>query len=120
MTGAGVDLRNSEAAPKPTLMFYNFQTRLLTPVLQLEDPAPTAPNLALRAMGGHCGLPSGEPGIVPLRWRRTSSKRHTLPRRECRSRDSNSRRVAKYLSRNGSRVRIPQSLVDRCREQASA
>jgi hypothetical protein len=29
--------RLSEAAPKPTLMFYNFQTHLLTPVLQLEE-----------------------------------------------------------------------------------
>jgi Tol biopolymer transport system component/DNA-binding winged helix-turn-helix (wHTH) protein len=46
VTDAGLYLVNSEAAPKPTLMFYNFQTRLLTPVLQLEDPSPTAPNLA--------------------------------------------------------------------------
>ena len=36
VTDAGIYLLNSEAAPKPTIMFYNFQTRLLTPVLQLE------------------------------------------------------------------------------------
>ena len=46
VTDAGLYLLNSEAATKPTLMFYNFQTHLLTPVLQLEDPSPTAPNLA--------------------------------------------------------------------------
>jgi Tol biopolymer transport system component len=46
VTDAGLYLLNSEASPKPTLMFYNFQTRLLTPVLQLEDPAPAAANLA--------------------------------------------------------------------------
>jgi Tol biopolymer transport system component/DNA-binding winged helix-turn-helix (wHTH) protein len=46
VTDAGLYLLDSEAASKPTLMFYNFQTRLLTPVLQLEDPHPTASNLA--------------------------------------------------------------------------
>jgi WD40-like Beta Propeller Repeat len=45
VTDAGLYLLNSEASPKPTLMFYNFQTRLLTPVLQLEDPSPGAANL---------------------------------------------------------------------------
>jgi Tol biopolymer transport system component/DNA-binding winged helix-turn-helix (wHTH) protein len=45
VTDAGLYLLNSEAAPKSTLMFYNFQTRLLTPVLQLEED-PGAPNLA--------------------------------------------------------------------------
>lgn len=46
VTDAGLYLLNSEAAPKPTLMFYNFQTRLLTRVLQLQGPSPGAPNLA--------------------------------------------------------------------------
>ena len=46
VTDTGLYLLNSEAAPKPTLMFYNFQTRLLTPVLQLEDSFPSAVNLA--------------------------------------------------------------------------
>jgi Tol biopolymer transport system component/DNA-binding winged helix-turn-helix (wHTH) protein len=46
VTDTGIYLLDSEAAPKPTLMFYNFQTRLLTPVLQLEYPAPAASNLA--------------------------------------------------------------------------
>lgn len=46
VTDAGLYLLNSEAAPKPTLMFYNFQMHLLTTVLQLEGPSPGAPNLA--------------------------------------------------------------------------
>src|SRR6266851_6624993 len=46
VTDAGLYLLNSEAAPKPTLMFYNFQTHVLTPVLQLEGSFPSAPNLA--------------------------------------------------------------------------
>jgi len=46
VTDSGLYLLNSEAVPKPTLMFYNFQTRLFTPVLQLEDLSPGAPNLA--------------------------------------------------------------------------
>jgi hypothetical protein len=106
VTDAGLYLLNSEAAPKPTIMFYNFQTHLLTPVLQLgENPVPLMAISQPRATGGQYSLPR-ETGIAPSRWRRTSSRRHTLPRRECRSRDSNSRRVAKYLSRNGGRVRI--------------
>jgi Tol biopolymer transport system component len=47
VTDAGLYLLNSEAAPKPTIMFYNFQTKLLTPVLQLgENPVPLTSNLA--------------------------------------------------------------------------
>jgi len=46
VTDAGLYLLNSEAAPKPTIMYYDFKTRLLTPVLQLEKPAPAAENLA--------------------------------------------------------------------------
>jgi Tol biopolymer transport system component len=46
VTDAGLYLLNSEAAPKPTLMFYNFQTHLLTPVLQLQGASAGAPNLA--------------------------------------------------------------------------
>ena len=46
VTDAGIYLLNSDAAPKPTIMFYNFQTKLLTPVLQLENPVPWLANLA--------------------------------------------------------------------------
>jgi hypothetical protein len=47
VTDAGLYLLNSESAPKPSLMFYKFQTRRLTTVLQLESsPSPGAPNLA--------------------------------------------------------------------------
>jgi Tol biopolymer transport system component/DNA-binding winged helix-turn-helix (wHTH) protein len=46
VTEAGIYLLDSDAAPKPTIMFYNLQTRLLTPVLQLEDPVPWGANLA--------------------------------------------------------------------------
>ncbi len=40
VTDAGIYLLDSDAARKPTIMFYSFQTRLLTPVLQLEYPGP--------------------------------------------------------------------------------
>jgi Tol biopolymer transport system component len=46
VTDAGLYLLNSESAPKPTLMFYEFQTRRLTPVLQLENSIPGEANLA--------------------------------------------------------------------------
>jgi len=46
VTDAGLYLLDSDAAPKPTIMFYSVQTRLLTPVLQLEYPAPWTANLA--------------------------------------------------------------------------
>jgi len=46
VTDAGIYLLDSDAAPKPTIMFYSFQTRLLTPVLQLEYPNPWMANLA--------------------------------------------------------------------------
>jgi hypothetical protein len=47
VTDSGIYLLDSDAAPKPAIMFYNFQTRLLTPVLQLEeDPVPWMANLA--------------------------------------------------------------------------
>jgi len=47
VTDAGIYLLNSDAAPRPTIMFYNFQTKLLTPVLQLgENPVPWMANLA--------------------------------------------------------------------------
>jgi Tol biopolymer transport system component len=47
VTDTGVYLVDSEAVPKPTIMFYNFQTHLLTPVLQLgENPVPSTANLA--------------------------------------------------------------------------
>lgn len=47
VTDAGIYFVNSDAMPKPTIMFYNFQTRESTPVLQLEqDPVPLTANLA--------------------------------------------------------------------------
>ena len=47
MTDTRIYLVDSEAVPKPTIMFYNFQTHLLTPVLQLgENPVPLTANLA--------------------------------------------------------------------------
>ena len=46
VTDTGIYLLNSDAAPKPTIMYYDFKTNLLTPVLQLEKPAPAAENLA--------------------------------------------------------------------------
>ena len=46
MTDAGIYLLDSDAAPKPNIMFYSFQTRLLTPVLQLHYPVPWVENLA--------------------------------------------------------------------------
>jgi hypothetical protein len=43
----GIYLLDSEAVPKPPIMFYNFQTKLLTPVRQLEeDPFRWVANLA--------------------------------------------------------------------------
>jgi Tol biopolymer transport system component/DNA-binding winged helix-turn-helix (wHTH) protein len=47
VTDTGIYLLDSDAAPKPTIMFYNFRTKLLTPVLQLgENPVPWTANLA--------------------------------------------------------------------------
>ena len=47
VTDTGIYLLDSEAAPKPTIMFYSFQTRLLRPVLRLdENPVPWMANLA--------------------------------------------------------------------------
>jgi hypothetical protein len=47
VTDAGIYLLDSDAASKPTIVFYNPQTRLITPVLQLEeDPVPWMANLA--------------------------------------------------------------------------
>ena len=47
VTDTGIYLLDSHAAPKPAIMFYNFQTKRLTPVLQLEDlPVSWTANLA--------------------------------------------------------------------------
>ena len=47
VTDAGIYLLDSDAVPKPTIMFYNFQMKWLTPVLQLEDiPHSWSANLA--------------------------------------------------------------------------
>jgi Tol biopolymer transport system component/DNA-binding winged helix-turn-helix (wHTH) protein len=46
VTDKGLYLLNSDTTPKATIMFYNFQTHLLTPVIQIDDPAPWTANLA--------------------------------------------------------------------------
>ncbi|MEA2538787.1 MAG: hypothetical protein QOH35_153 [Acidobacteriaceae bacterium] len=47
VTEKGIYLLDSDAIPKPTIKFYNFQSRLLTPVFQLaDDPVPWEANLA--------------------------------------------------------------------------
>jgi Tol biopolymer transport system component/DNA-binding winged helix-turn-helix (wHTH) protein len=47
VTEKGIYLLDSDAAPKPTLMFYNFQTHQLGPLLRLaEAPVPWSANLA--------------------------------------------------------------------------
>jgi Tol biopolymer transport system component/DNA-binding winged helix-turn-helix (wHTH) protein len=47
VTDTGIYLLDTDAVPKPTIMFYNFQTKRLTPVLQLEDiPGSWSANLA--------------------------------------------------------------------------
>lgn len=42
----GIYLLDSDAAPKPTIMFYSCQTRQLKPVLQLDHPVPWVADLA--------------------------------------------------------------------------
>jgi hypothetical protein len=37
VTEAGIYLLDVDAAPRPTIMYYSFQTRRLMPVLQLEE-----------------------------------------------------------------------------------
>jgi Tol biopolymer transport system component/DNA-binding winged helix-turn-helix (wHTH) protein len=47
VTDTGIYLLDTDAVPKPTILFYNFQTKRLTPVRQLEeDPVPWIANLA--------------------------------------------------------------------------
>ena len=36
VTDAGLYLLDTDASPRPTVMFYSFQTLLLTPVMQLD------------------------------------------------------------------------------------
>ncbi len=55
--------------------------------------------------------------IAPSRWRRTSSRSRTLPRRECRSRESHSNI---HQGMEAVYELAPQSLMDRCREPGSA
>jgi hypothetical protein len=43
----GIYLLNADTAPKPTIMFYDFYTHLLTPVHQLEEqPYPWSQDFA--------------------------------------------------------------------------
>jgi Tol biopolymer transport system component/DNA-binding winged helix-turn-helix (wHTH) protein len=47
VTEAGIYLLDVDAAPRPTIMYYSFQTRQLRPVLQLEEhPLPWGANLS--------------------------------------------------------------------------
>ena len=47
VTKAGIYLLNADTSPKPAIMFYNFQTHLLTPVHQLEEqPYPWSQDFA--------------------------------------------------------------------------
>jgi Tol biopolymer transport system component len=47
VTETGIYLLDANAAPRPTIMYYSFQTRQLTPVLQLEEhPVPWVANLS--------------------------------------------------------------------------
>jgi Tol biopolymer transport system component/DNA-binding winged helix-turn-helix (wHTH) protein len=47
VTEAGIYLLDVDAVPRPTIMYYGFQTRQLRPVLQLEEhPLPWAANLS--------------------------------------------------------------------------
>jgi Tol biopolymer transport system component/DNA-binding winged helix-turn-helix (wHTH) protein len=47
VTETGIYLLDADAAPRPTIMYYSFRTRQLTPVLQLEEhPVPWMANLS--------------------------------------------------------------------------
>jgi dipeptidyl aminopeptidase/acylaminoacyl peptidase len=47
VTETGLYLLDVDANPSPTIMYYNFQTRQLTPVLRLkQNPIPWTPELA--------------------------------------------------------------------------
>ena len=76
VTDAGLYLLDSDAAPNPPIMFYSVQTRLLTPVLQLEYPPRGRQISQPSATDGQSSLAT-ESGIAPSRWRSTSSRRHT-------------------------------------------
>jgi hypothetical protein len=52
VTRAGIYFLDSEADPRPTIRFYNFATRLTSPVLTLEKrPARLQPSLSATADG---------------------------------------------------------------------
>lgn len=58
----GVYLLDSDANPKPTILYYNFQTCLLTPVVQLEaSPVPWGANLAASRDGRTLWFAEGTP-----------------------------------------------------------
>lgn len=62
VTEKGIYLLDSDAAPKPTILYYNFQTRLLTPVVQLqENPVPWGANLAASRDGLTLWFAQGTP-----------------------------------------------------------
>ena len=62
MTEAGIYLLDVDAAPRPTIMYYSFQTRQLTPVLQLEEhPLPWGANLSASRDGRTLLITQGIP-----------------------------------------------------------
>jgi hypothetical protein len=47
VTETGIYLLDADAVPRPTIMYYSFRTRQLTPVLQLQEhPLPWMANLS--------------------------------------------------------------------------
>jgi Tol biopolymer transport system component/DNA-binding winged helix-turn-helix (wHTH) protein len=62
VTEAGIYLLDVDAAPRPTIMYYSFQTRQLTPVLQLEEhPLPWGANLSASRDGRTLLITQGIP-----------------------------------------------------------
>jgi Tol biopolymer transport system component/DNA-binding winged helix-turn-helix (wHTH) protein len=61
VTEAGLYLVDSDAEPGPTIKYYNFQTRRLTPILTLkQDPLPFTANLAASRDGRTVFFVQGE------------------------------------------------------------
>ncbi len=61
VTEPGIYLLDADAVPKPTVLFYDFRTRLLKPVLELTlDPLPWSANLAASRDGRTLYLVQGK------------------------------------------------------------
>jgi Tol biopolymer transport system component/DNA-binding winged helix-turn-helix (wHTH) protein len=62
VTDTGIYLLDSDAVPRPMIMFYSFQTRRLTPLLQLsQQPDPWSPDLAASGDGRELFFSQGVP-----------------------------------------------------------